>query len=141
MQQIINLGVPAGPRLHDLSRESKVLLTAWLALLVAEVKAFDGNRFEFSADEVPMGYTRALSQLMPAFGIRFRFVSNSMRKARQVPVDATIPGCVGGGRRKARFKDSVQPSVRVRGRNGSFVPGGGEAVAAYNVGPWRDGAL
>lgn len=103
------------------------------------------TRYAFSADDVPMGYTRALRQLSPAYGIQIRFAANELRSkhCRPVPDGKTIPGCVGGGKRKVRRPETAaQPTVRVRGRNGvGFVPGGGEKVAAYNNAFWRDDAL
>lgn len=69
----IPIGTPTGPRLRDLPKAAKAGLVAWLALTATIPESFQGRRFRFEADDVPMEFTRALAALAPAYGIRFVF--------------------------------------------------------------------
>lgn len=136
---VVYLDEPRGPRLRSLSLHQEQLLDNWLTMML---KYGPSQR-----DKMPTEYTRAIAAIAKRRGIEISF--NRYRRHERHGADGlglgkTIPGCVGGSKRKVTPNgrtDSPQQSIRVRGRDGEFVTGGGEKVAAYNERVWRDDGM
>lgn len=119
---VIYLGRPEGPRLRDLNLDQQQRLDLWLT------NALRNGRTKH--DLLPIEYTRALSTLAKRRGIQFHFdgARKHERHGGIVPGE-TIPGCVGGSKRKVGLAD------------GGINTKVGQRVEPYHERTWRDDYL
>lgn len=115
----VSLGRPTGPRLRDLTITQERALNDWLSWALTHPP----TRW----DDLPLGFTRALSSLARRRGIRFIFdgVRRNERRNGYTP-GRNAPGCVGGSKRNVKATDSSLSGPRY-----------GVRVEPWNQMQWR----